>query len=161
MVEPSLNYNSTTRNTEWTQLNGSYIAQAKLNVDMLQDLMYLFCLLDGKVSVMEIPRNPDGMKTFRGDLENGTVHNLSLDNGIENGSAMNVWIARDIGFRFLLDKKRTDVRLYHKPIQEPQDPQPVEIIMKKLEVIVNKNNNVIMVKKALSIRKIFQCDEMA
>lgn len=86
--------------------------------------MYLFSVSNGKVSLIEIPRNPDGMKTFRGDIENGTVHNLSLENGIENNSSMNVWLSKDTGFRFLLDKSRTDVRLFHKPMKDSPDSPP-------------------------------------
>lgn len=128
---------------------------------MNSGILYLFSVSNGEVSHIEIPKNPEGMKTFRGDLENGTAHNISLENGIENQSSMNVWISRDTGFRFLLDKGRTDVRLYEKPATDSLEDPPREKALKKQEVLVNKNKNIIMVRKAPCVRKVFQCDEMS
>lgn len=110
--------------------------------------------------MIEIPRNPAGMKTFRGEFENGVNHSLSLENGIDNGSSMNVWTSQEFGFRFLLEKSRTNVRLFHKVVQTDQEIEPTEVDLRKIEVVVVKNKNLIIVKKAENVRKVFQCEEV-
>jgi len=152
---------TTTRSSEWTLLNGRYIAYAKLNVDMSPHLLYLFSESnDRRVDMIEIPRNPEGMRTFKGEFETGVSHSLSLENGIDNESAMNVWTAQEFGFRFLLDKARTNVRLFQNDILTDRNIEPTEIDLRKTEVVVMVNNNTIVVKKVEDVRKVFQCEEV-